>query len=77
MNGETPGHGGNGHAAPAAPAPAAARDDEDGERVAQEEFDDEEDDLENSLSLAAMEAELRPPMTSSRPRTAACIRDRW
>jgi RNA polymerase primary sigma factor len=60
MNGETPGHGGNGHAAPAAPAPAAARDDEDGERVAQEEFDDEEDDLENSLSLAAMEAELKP-----------------
>ena len=59
MNGETPGHGGNGHAAPAAAAPAA-RDDEDGERVAQEEFDDEEDDLENSLSLAAMEAELKP-----------------
>ncbi|HEY5732383.1 MAG TPA: sigma-70 factor domain-containing protein, partial [Methyloceanibacter sp.] len=59
MNGETPGHGGNGHAAPAAATPAA-RDDEDGERVAQEEFDDEEDDLENSLSLAAMEAELKP-----------------
>jgi RNA polymerase primary sigma factor len=59
MNGETPGHGGNGHAAPAAAAPAS-RDDEDGERVAQEEFDDEEDDLENSLSLAAMEAELKP-----------------
>ena len=40
---------------------ASARDeDEDGERVAQEEFDDEEDDLENSLSLAAMEAELKP-----------------
>src|SRR6476661_3653072 len=60
MNGETPGHGGNGHAAPGAQQPAAARDDEDGERVAQEEFDDEEDDLENSLSLAAMEAELKP-----------------
>ena len=59
MNGETPGHGGNGHAAPAAATPAS-RDDEDGERVAQEEFDDEEDDLENSLSLAAMEAELKP-----------------
>jgi RNA polymerase primary sigma factor len=58
MNGEAP-HGGNGHAAPAAAAPAA-RDDEDAERVAQEEFDDEEDDLENSLSLAAMEAELKP-----------------
>ncbi|MGC1179949.1 MAG: RNA polymerase sigma factor RpoD [Methyloceanibacter sp.] len=52
-------HGGNGQAAPA-PAQEAARDDEDGERVAQEEFDDEEDDLENSLSLAAMEAELKP-----------------
>ena len=25
-----------------------------------EEFDDDEDDLENSLSLAAMEAELKP-----------------
>ncbi|MGB0055659.1 MAG: RNA polymerase sigma factor RpoD [Methyloceanibacter sp.] len=60
MNGETPGHGGNGHAAPGAQQPTAARDDEDGERVAQEEFDDEEDDLENSLSLAAMEAELKP-----------------
>ena len=45
---------------PRRPAAAAARDDEDGERVAQEEFDDEEDDLENSLSLAAMEAELKP-----------------
>src|SRR6187200_1356158 len=45
MNGEAP-HGGNGHAAPAAAAPAAR--------------DDEEDDLENSLSLAAMEAELKP-----------------
>src|SRR3954451_4547833 len=55
-------HGGNGQAAPGnpqEPAPAA-RDDDDGERVAQEEFDDEEDDLENSLSLAAMEAELKP-----------------
>src|SRR6478735_1607544 len=60
MNGETPGHGGNGHAAPGAQQHTAARDNEDGERVAQEEFDDEEDDLENSLSLAAMEAELKP-----------------
>jgi RNA polymerase primary sigma factor len=60
-NGDTHAHGGNGHAAPAAAAQApAARDDEDGERVAQEEFDEEEDDLENSLSLAAMEAELKP-----------------
>ena len=62
-NGEAPAaHGSNGHTAPpAAAAPqAAASDDEDGERVAREEFDDEEDDLENSLSLAAMEAELKP-----------------
>ncbi|MGC2408940.1 MAG: RNA polymerase sigma factor RpoD [Methyloceanibacter sp.] len=60
-NGDAQAHGSNGHAAPAAAAQApAARDDEDGERVAQEEFDDEEDDLENSLSLAAMEAELKP-----------------
>src|SRR6478736_5718811 len=59
MNGETPGHGGNGYAAPGAQQPAAA-DDKDGERVAQEEFEEDEDDLENSLSLAAMEAELKP-----------------
>ncbi len=51
-----PGHGSNGHTAPQ----AATSDDEDGERIAREEFDDEEDDLENSLSLAAMEAELKP-----------------
>src|SRR3990172_3193294 len=64
-----PGEGANGAAnaqnapnAHGAPAPQAqpAGDDEDGERVAQEEYDDDEDDLENSLSLAAMEAELKP-----------------
>jgi len=64
MNGgEALAHGANGqHAQPAhgQPQPAARDEDEDGERVAQEEFDDEEDDLENSLSLAAMEAELKP-----------------
>jgi RNA polymerase primary sigma factor len=60
-NGAAPAaHGANGATAPAAAQAGAARDDEDGERVAQEEFDDEEDDLENSLSLAAMEAELKP-----------------
>src|SRR6476619_2338259 len=59
MNGETPGHGGNGHAPPGAKQPAAAGD-KDGERIAQEEFEEDEDDLENSLSLAAMEAELKP-----------------
>ena len=55
-----PGHGSNGHTAPQAAPQAATSDDEDGERIAREEFDDEEDDLENSLSLAAMEAELKP-----------------
>src|SRR6476659_9583122 len=64
MNGgEALAHGANGqHAQPAhgQPQPAAREEDEDGERVSQEEFDDEEDDLENSLSLAAMEAELKP-----------------
>src|SRR6478735_7278693 len=60
MNGgEAHPHGANGQHAQA-PRPAARDEDEDGERVAQEEFDDEEDDLENSLSLAAMEAELKP-----------------
>jgi RNA polymerase primary sigma factor len=55
------GSGHNGHAAPGAATQKASEDDEeDGERVAQEEFDEDEDDLENSLSLAAMEAELKP-----------------
>ena len=40
------------------PAPS---DDEEGRSAArQEEYEDDEDDLENSLSLAAMEAELKP-----------------
>jgi RNA polymerase primary sigma factor len=46
--------------APAAQAPAAESDDEVEARRRQEEYDDDEDDLENSLSLAAMEAELKP-----------------
>ena len=45
--------------APAA-APAAESDDEDEERPRPEEYEEDEDDLENSLSLAAMEAELKP-----------------
>ncbi|MGE3529244.1 MAG: RNA polymerase sigma factor RpoD, partial [Methyloceanibacter sp.] len=57
-----PGEGGNGaeangQAAPAAGAPAGDREEEQPER---EEFDDDDDDLENALSLAAMEAELKP-----------------
>ena len=59
-----PGHGEtptNGQAAPVQgqPAQAAAADGEE-EQPEPEEFDDDEDDLENSLSLAAMEAELKP-----------------
>ncbi|HYJ57853.1 MAG TPA: RNA polymerase sigma factor RpoD [Methyloceanibacter sp.] len=46
----------NGQAA----APAVRAKDGDEEEPAPEEFDDDEDDLENSLSLAAMEAELKP-----------------
>lgn len=47
---------GNGHAAPG----TQARGEEEAEEPAPEEFEDDEDDLENSLSLAAMEAELKP-----------------
>jgi RNA polymerase primary sigma factor len=50
VNGETPG-------APAQAQPGSG----DGEETPQqEEFEDDDDDLENSLSLAAMEAELKP-----------------
>jgi RNA polymerase primary sigma factor len=48
----------NGQAAPG--QPAEARSDGEEEQPEPEEFDDDEDDLENSLSLAAMEAELKP-----------------
>ncbi len=48
---------GNGHAAPGTQARAG---EDEAEEPAPEEFDDDEDDLENSLSLAAMEAELKP-----------------
>ena len=55
------GHGGNGHAQPqhGTPQPNKADDEEEGEPKP-EDFDDDEDDMENSLSLAAMEAELKP-----------------
>ncbi len=48
---------GNGQSAPGAHARPS---DDEAEEPAPEEFDDDEDDLENSLSLAAMEAELKP-----------------
>ncbi|HZP09437.1 RNA polymerase sigma factor RpoD, partial [Methyloceanibacter sp.] len=46
----------NGQSAPGTHARAEA----EAEEPAPEEFEDDEDDLENSLSLAAMEAELKP-----------------
>ena len=49
----------NGQTAPGA-ASAGVRADGDEEQPEPEEFDDDEDDLENALSLAAMEAELKP-----------------
>ena len=49
----------NGQTAPGA-ASAGVRADGDDEQPEPEEFDDDEDDLENALSLAAMEAELKP-----------------
>jgi RNA polymerase primary sigma factor len=61
--GETNGQGVNGQSAPAgAQAAPGARVGGDGEEAEPEpeEFEDDEDDLENSLSLAAMEAELKP-----------------
>jgi RNA polymerase primary sigma factor len=52
--------GGNGQAGPA----RIAGEDEEQE-PAPEEFDDDDDDLENSLSLAAMEAELKPKVVET------------
>ena len=49
----------NGQTAPGA-ASTGVRADGDDEQPEPEEFDDDEDDLENALSLAAMEAELKP-----------------
>ncbi len=51
---------GNGQAQPQSGAHKPAGDDEEGEEPRPEEFEEDEDDLENSLSLAAMEAELKP-----------------
>jgi RNA polymerase primary sigma factor len=55
------GMNGGGEVNGAEPAAApAAKTEEDEEQPRPEDFDDDEDDLENSLSLAAMEAELKP-----------------
>jgi len=56
MNGSEPHPQGDGAAA----SQAKRGEDEDEQPPQPEEFDDDDDDLENSLSLAAMEAELKP-----------------
>ncbi len=56
MNGAEPHPQGDGAAA----SPAKRGDDDEEQPPQPEEFDDDDDDLENSLSLAAMEAELKP-----------------
>jgi RNA polymerase primary sigma factor len=55
-----PGEAMNGEAPNGQPAAQARGGDEEAEEPAPEEFEEDEDDLENSLSLAAMEAELKP-----------------
>jgi RNA polymerase primary sigma factor len=55
-----PGEAMNGEAPNGQPAAQARGADEEAEEPAPEEFEEDEDDLENSLSLAAMEAELKP-----------------
>src|SRR3990170_1538599 len=57
MNGDGSAHG---PAQAGAQAQPAAKDDDGEEQPAPEEYDDDEDDLENAVSLAAMEAELKP-----------------
>ena len=59
-NGEAVAMNGNGQAQPQSGAHKPAGDDEEGEEPRPEEFEEDDDDLENSLSLAAMEAELKP-----------------
>src|SRR5262245_36100322 len=59
MNGDGHARGANGQGTHAQPQ-SSARDDEDEETPRPEEFEEDDDDLENSLSLAAMEAELKP-----------------
>ncbi|MGE5260387.1 MAG: RNA polymerase sigma factor RpoD [Actinomycetota bacterium] len=55
-----PGEAMNGDGQAAAQGAPARGGDDEAEEPAPEEFEDDEDDLENSLSLAAMEAELKP-----------------
>ncbi len=62
-------NGANGHARPADGDGAAGGDGETAEFRGEENFD-EDDDLENSLSLAAMEAELKPKVLETFDRIA-------
>ena len=58
---DEPGHGEtNGQGAPGAAAPGARADSDEESEAQPEEFDEDEDEFENALSLAAMEAELKP-----------------
>jgi RNA polymerase primary sigma factor len=54
------GMNGNGQAHAGEAQPAAAHKGNDEQQPGREEYDDDDDDLENALSLAAMEAELKP-----------------
>jgi RNA polymerase primary sigma factor len=54
------GMNGDGHAHAGEAQPAAHKGDNEEQQPGREEYDDDEDDLENALSLAAMEAELKP-----------------
>ncbi|MGO9172087.1 MAG: RNA polymerase sigma factor RpoD [Rhodomicrobium sp.] len=62
--------GANGHPHSAAGAEPARREEGDGPEFQSEENFDEDDDLENSLSLAAMEAELKPKVLETFDRIA-------
>ncbi len=62
-------HGANGHPHAAAPEPVRRVDGEGREFPSEENYDDD-DDLENSLSLAAMEAELKPKVLETFDRIA-------
>jgi len=60
-------------AAPAAPEPATQEETPEGQEGSEnsEEDEDDDDDLENSLSLAAMEAELKPKVLETFENIAA------
>ncbi|MDH7798620.1 MULTISPECIES: RNA polymerase sigma factor RpoD [unclassified Beijerinckia] len=55
-------------------AQRAAGDDEEGEKPPGEESFDDEDDMENSVSLSAMEAELKPKVLETFDRVASAYK---